>query len=191
MPEYQQVNRHIECDARTYASLVPNQMRYQTALHPDVQQRLEILTGFPSRRLSPPALSRNGIAPNGTDGNRDFPEKFPWRSWAAMVSSRRMLAALICAAFGFLDNDALTQLLGAVFLVSLASGFTVDVLWGLTHICCVHFVFGHDFSLVSLCFTSAASDTPTFDRATLFHTNIFIFNLHLFIHRIKFFQILL
>jgi endonuclease YncB( thermonuclease family) len=102
MPEYQQVNRHIECDARTYASLVPNQMRYQTALHPDVQQRLEILTGFPSRRRSPPALSRNGIAPNGMDGNRDFPEKLPWRSRAAMVSSIRMLAALICAAFGFL-----------------------------------------------------------------------------------------
>lgn len=102
MPEYQQVNRHIECDARTYASLVPNQMRYQTALHPDAQQHLEILTGFPSRRRSPPALSRNGIAPNGMDGNRNFPEKFPCRSRAAMVSSRRMLSAIICAAFGFL-----------------------------------------------------------------------------------------
>jgi hypothetical protein len=60
-------------------------MRYQTALHPDAFEHLEIAYEFLEVLELLSALMRNGIAPNSMDGNPEFPEKFPWRSWGSLI----------------------------------------------------------------------------------------------------------
>ena len=76
-------------------------MRYQTALHPETGQVIDISFEIPTR-CGPCGLHRgNGIALNRADGNRDFPLKFPWRSSGGSDRLPRMVAGLLCALFGF------------------------------------------------------------------------------------------